>query len=62
MRFTILDVIKTLMYEFHFDYMKKMYPGKKSKLIFTDSNLQTYVIKIEDIYDDMFSEKEFLRF
>ena len=62
MKFTILDVSKTLMYELNFDYMKKKYPGKKSKLIFTDTNLQIYVIKIEDTYDDRFSEKEIYDF
>ena len=60
--FTILDISKTLMYEFHFDYMKKKYPGEKSKLIFTDTASLTYVIVTEDIYNDMFSNKEFFDF
>ena len=60
--FTILDISKTLMYEFHFDYMKKKCPGEKSKLIFTDTASLTYVIITEDIYNDMFSNKEFFDF
>ena len=60
--FTILDISKTLMYEYHFDYMKEKYPGEKSKLLFTDTASLTYVIITEDIYNDMFSNKEFFDF
>ena len=42
--------------------MKKKYPGEKSKHLFTDTDSATYVIKTEDIYDDMFSNKEFFDF
>ena len=50
---TILEVSKTLLHEFHFDCMK---------LLFRDTDSLTYVIKTEDIYDDMFSNKEFFDF
>ena len=46
---TILEVNKTLMYEFHFDYIKEKNRGEKSKLLFTDTVSLTYVIKTEDI-------------
>ena len=50
------------MYEFHFDYMKKKYSGEKSKVLFTDTDLLTSVIKTKNIYDDMFSSKGFFNF
>ena len=49
--FSNLDLNKTLMYEFHYDYTKEEYP--EAKLIFTDTNSLCYNIPTEDIYKDM---------
>lgn len=47
----ILDISKTLMYEFHYDYMRKRYP--QCRLLFTDTDSLCYDIQTDDIYQDM---------
>ena len=48
---SILDLSKTLMYEFHYDYMKKKY--SQCRLLFTDTDSLCYDIQTKDIYEDM---------
>ena len=54
---SILDQSKTLMYDFHYNYIKKNYPGDKSKLLLTDTDSLTYEIKTEDMYKDLHKDK-----
>ena len=47
------------MAEFHYNVIKKRYPGKKSQLLFTDTDSLAYTIETEDLYQDMKEDKIF---
>ena len=49
---SILDLSKTLMYDFHYDYVKPKY-GENARLLFTDTDSLCYEIKTENFYEDI---------
>ena len=51
----ILDLSKTLMFNFHYNYIKKKYHNK-AELLFTDTDSLMYQIKTKDFYKDINSD------
>ena len=48
----ILDLSKTLMFDFPYNYIRKKY-GDKAELMFTDTDSLMYLIQTEDFYKDI---------
>ena len=53
----ILDLSKTIMYEFHYDYMIPKY-GDRLMLCYMDTDSLIYSIKTEDFYSDISPDVE----
>ena len=49
----ILDLSKIIMYEFHYDYMKRKYNDDRIQLCYMDMDSLVYSIKTEDFYTDI---------
>ena len=52
--FSILELRKLLMYQFHYDYVFKKFDAK---LLFTDTDSLVYQIKDDNVYDQCFKDK-----
>lgn len=53
----ILDLNKTLRYDFHYNYIKKK-DGPRAKLGFTDTESLTYEIQTENAYKDFWADED----
>ena len=57
----VLELSKVLMYDFHYNVIKRKY-GEKAKLLFTDTDSLCYHIETEDVYKDMLDDKDLYDF
>ena len=53
--FAILDLSKRLMNDFHYNYIKRKYPG--STLLFTDADYLRYQIQMENVHENVYADK-----
>ena len=59
--FSILDLSKVLMYEFHYNYIKRKY-NERATLLFTDTDSLCYDVTTPDIYKDMSADQHLFDF
>ena len=57
--FSILELRKLLMYDFHYKYIKNKFDAK---LLFTDTGSLVYEIKTKDVYEDFYLDKDLFDF
>ncbi|KAL4142028.1 hypothetical protein QTP88_004560 [Uroleucon formosanum] len=57
--FAVLDISKTLMYDYHYNIMQKHY-GDKIKLMYTDTDSLIYYIETQDFYADLSANSNLL--
>ena len=55
--FTVLELSKWLMYDFHYSFIKKNFDAE---LLFTDTHSLTNEIKSEDVYEELFKRKHLI--
>ena len=57
--FTVLELSKLLMYDFHYNFVKKHFDAE---LLFTDTDSLAYEIKSENVYEEFFEHKHLFEF
>ena len=57
--FTVLELSKWLMYDFHYNFIKKNF---NAELLFTDTDSLAYEIKSENVYEEFLKRKDLFDF
>ena len=57
--FTVLELSKWLMYDFHYNFIKTNFDAE---LLFTEADSLTYEVKSEDVYKEFFKHKHLFDF
>ena len=57
--FTVLELSKWLMYDFHYNFIKTNFDAE---LLFTETDSLTYEVKSEDVYKEFFKHKHLFDF
>ena len=57
--FTVLELSKWLMYDFHYSFIKNHFDAE---LLFTDTDSLTYEIKSKNVYEEFFKWKDLFDF
>ena len=57
--FTVLDLSKWKMYDFHYNFIKKNFDAE---LLFTDTDSLTYEIKSKNVYEEFYKWKDLFDF
>ena len=57
--FTVLDLSKLNMYDFHYNFIEKNF---NAKLLFTDTDSLVYEIKSENVYEEFYNWKDLFDF
>ena len=56
---TVLELSKCLMYDFHYNFIKKRFDAK---FLYTDTDSLTYEIKSDNVYEELFKRKQLFDF
>ena len=59
--YSVLELSKLHMYRFHYDVIKQQY-GANAELLMTDTDSLVYLIRTQNVYDDMFAARDLYDF
>ena len=57
--FTVLDLSKWMMYDFHYNFIKKKF---NAELLITDKDSLAYEVKSENVYEEFYKQKDLFDF
>ena len=60
--FSVLELSKVLMYDYHYNHIKRKYKDGKVNLMFSDTDSLLYEIETDDIYKDLEQDKDMYDF